>query len=222
MNISSQLLANSKYQELMALNNKFDEAHDTAHFLRVTKYALKIGKIENADLEILEAAAMLHDIARGLEATGKTEDHLKTGTEVSEEILKAINFPPEKIKAVCYAVSVHQKREGITAETLEAKIIQDSDLLDTYGLVYVTRSILWGVQSEKYKRPLFIDKNIDDLKYEDRNLSTIHYLKYRLTDPKYDLKNLYTKTAQEIANKQIILMQNFINNFITEWRGEKI
>lgn len=220
MDITSQLLANQRFQELIEINNKNDEAHDLAHFLRVTKYALEIGKAENADLEILEATAMLHDIARGLETIGKTKDHLVEGAIIAKEILAQINFPPEKISPVSYIVSVHQKRDGIEAKTLEAKIIQDADLVDTYGLIYAARSIIWGVQSEKYRRPLFIDENFENINQTNKNLSTIHYLKYRLTDPKYDISTLHTETAKKLASERLGELQNFVDSFVKEWRGE--
>lgn len=218
---TDSLLENKRFQELLLLTEQNDEAHDLAHFKRVTRYALEIGKEEKADMEILEAAGMLHDIARGLEAIGKTSDHLLTGAEITREMLREIGFPEEKIEPTAYCVSVHQRRTGIEAKTIEAKIIQDADLLDTYGLIYVARSILWGVQSDKYKRPLFLDKCVEDFDIEaDKNLSTIHYLMHRLQDPRYNPSNLYTKTAQEIANKKFHLIEEFVSNFISEWRGE--
>lgn len=220
MNITSQLFANQRFQELIEINNKNDEAHDLAHFLRVKKYSLIIGVAEHGDLEIIEAAAMLHDIARGLETIGKTEDHLVEGAIISKEILAKINFPSEKISPVSYIVSVHQKRDGVKPETLEAKIVQDADLVDTYGLIYAARSILWGVQSEKYKRPLFIDENFEKIDQTNKNLSTLHYLKYRLTDPKYDISTLHTETAKKLASERLGELQNFVDSFVKEWRGE--
>lgn len=221
MDISKSLLANSKYRELIKLTQDNDEAHDLAHFQRVTKYALEIGRVEKADLEVLEAAGMLHDIARGLETTGKIEDHLPEGAKISGEILFQINFSKDKIDAVAYCVSVHQRRAGIEPKTLESKIIQDADLVDTYGLIYAARSILWGVQSEKYKRPLFIDEHIEDFdKSRDKNRSTIHYLYYRLIDSFYSPDTLHTETARKMAKQKMSLLKDFVDNFIKEWRGE--
>lgn len=220
MNITSQLLANQRFQELIEINNKNDEAHDLAHFLRVKKYASLIGKAEKADLEIIEAAAMLHDIARGLETIGKTKDHLIEGAIITKEILAQIDFPPEKISLVSYIVSVHQKRDGVEPQALEAKIIQDADLVDTYGLIYAARSIIWGIQSEKYKRPLFIDENFEKIDQTNKNLSTLHYLKYRLTDPKYAISTLHTETAKKLASERLGKLQNFVDSFVKEWRVE--
>lgn len=221
MDIAKALLTNPRYQELIKLNQDNDEAHDLAHFQRVTRYALEIGEVENADLEIVEAAAMLHDIARGLEAVGKIDDHLAEGAKITREVLAQIGFPKVKIEAAAYCVSVHQRRTGVEAVTIESKIIQDADLIDTYGLIYAARSILWGVQSEKYKRLLFVDEHIEDFdKIRDKNRSTIHYLYYRLIDPFYSPSTLHTETAQLMAQKKLSLLKDFVNNFIKEWRGE--
>lgn len=221
MDISQELLKNQRYQELIKLTSENDSAHDLDHHIRVRKYALQIGEQESADLEILEAAAMLHDIARGLETTGRVEDHLLTGAEISKEILAEIDYLKEKIEPVSYAISVHQSRAGITPKTLESKILQDADLLDTYGLIYVARSILWGIQSSKYKRPLFVDEHIEDFDYiRDKNLSTIHYLLHRLKNPKLDPSNLHTSLARKIASDKQKHLREFVETFIKEWRGE--
>ena len=45
--------------------------HDWTHVERVTKLALKIGKKEKADLDILEIASLLHDIGRKEEMKNK-------------------------------------------------------------------------------------------------------------------------------------------------------
>ncbi len=220
MTITDQLLANSRFLELMRLNEEVDEAHDLSHFKRVTKYALEIGQEEGADLEILEAAGMLHDIARGLETSGKVTDHLVAGAELTTEILSELEFPPEKITSVAYAVSIHQRRVGTEAKTLEAKIIQDADLLDTFGLIYATRSLVWGVQSKKYRRPVFVDEHLENWDDRYKNLSTIHYLLYRLNDPLYDPKTLHTSKAQSLATEKKKLLHEFVSNFIKEARGQ--
>jgi uncharacterized protein len=215
------LRKNLTYRKLMDLTERNDSAHDFDHFLRVQRYCKEIAEKEGGDQEILEAAALLHDIARGLEATDSSVDHLLKGAEISRDILGQIEFPKDKIAPVCYAVSVHQRRIGVKTKTLEAKILQDADLLDTYGLIYVARSILWGIQSPKYKRPLFIDEHINDFDGErDKNRSTIHYLIYRSHDPKFDPSTLNTSTAREIATRKLPYLRNFVDTFIAEWRGE--
>lgn len=73
MKYSEQIkkVARSYFDEL----DKNDFSHGFTHVQRVLTFCLVIGKKEKGDLETLEAAAWLHDIARGREDSGEIEDH---------------------------------------------------------------------------------------------------------------------------------------------------
>src|SRR3989344_939226 len=65
---------------------------------RVHKLSMKITEKEkNIDLQIIDAAAWLHDIARTKESRGECICHAEEGTKMAESFLKKINFPEEKI-----------------------------------------------------------------------------------------------------------------------------
>jgi len=98
-----------------------------AHIERVYALAIKIAKEENADLEIIKAASLLHDVAKIKEERKECKCHADEGSLMAREILKKLDFPKEKIEAVCYAIKVHRKSKGIEAKTKEAKILQDAD-----------------------------------------------------------------------------------------------
>jgi len=98
-----------------------------AHIERVYALAIKMAKEENADLEIIKAASLLHDVARGKQSRGECKCHADEGSLMAREILEKLDFPKEKIEAVCYAIKVHRKAKGIKAKTKEAKILQDAD-----------------------------------------------------------------------------------------------
>ena len=71
-------------------------SHDFSHVMRVYNLCLLIAKYEeNADLEVLKLAALLHDIARSkedLDDTGKI-DHAVLSAEMAEKILKDLDYP---------------------------------------------------------------------------------------------------------------------------------
>jgi len=64
-------------------------SHDWEHTLRVYRLAEHIGKVEQANLEIVRLAALLHDIGRHHQdiSNGKV-CHAKKGAEMAREILK--------------------------------------------------------------------------------------------------------------------------------------
>ena len=66
--------------------------HGFEHTLRVRDLAIKIGKAEGADLEIAEAAALLHDIGRAKEDAGEIGCHAEFGAEEAKNILEKAGF----------------------------------------------------------------------------------------------------------------------------------
>ncbi len=66
-------------------------AHDIDHTLRVRDLCLNIGKTENADLDVLEIAALLHDIWRPIEFETKWDVcHAQYWAQLAKEFLDNI------------------------------------------------------------------------------------------------------------------------------------
>jgi len=94
--------------------------------------ALKLG----ADLEIVRAAAWLHDLAKeGI--TELVEDgHGVKGAEEARRILERTDFAKEKIDAVCQAIAEHVGLyRDHPVEPLEAAILWDADKLAKLGAI---------------------------------------------------------------------------------------
>ena len=114
-------------------------AHGLDHTLRVRGLALTLAEKEHADKEIVEAAAMLHDIARAKEDKNKGVCHAEQGAIEAEKVLSKLDFPKEAIAKVQYCITVHRVSKGLKAETPEAKILQDADRLDVLGAIGIGR-----------------------------------------------------------------------------------
>ena len=110
-----------------------DTAHDWDHVLRVTALAVYIAQAEGADVELVRAAALLHDI--GLD-NGRVE-HQEVAAERARVILAG--QPPEKVEAVAHAIRSHRFRAGPPPQTIEAKCLFDADKLDAIGAIGVAR-----------------------------------------------------------------------------------
>ncbi|MEI8133059.1 MAG: HD domain-containing protein, partial [Leptolinea sp.] len=118
-----------------------DAVHDFEHVQRVYHNAMKLGKAEGADLEILQAAALLHDV-RGAEpgGAGRAEHHV-TSALFAEEVLMGKGWPVERIRAVQHAIRAHRYRgKEDQPETIEAKVLFDSDKLDVIGAIGAARA----------------------------------------------------------------------------------
>lgn len=217
---------NTKYrQEVLELTkeyrevlDKIDFSHDSSHIFRVESLAKTIAKEEEADMEIVEAAALIFDIARDLEDKGKVEDHATEAANIARKILKEINFPENKIESVCHAIFVHRRSKDRKPETLEAKILRDADYLDAMGAIDVARAMASTFQSEKYKRPVYIDK---PFKEGDGGISAIHFMIYQLGHEKHQPENFYTKKGKELAKGRYEFLKQFVEQFIDEWHGKR-
>ena len=132
------------------------KGHGFDHTKRVYDLAVEIAKTEKADLDVIQAAALLHDICRkNQEETGLC--HAEEGSKLAPKILNEINFPTEKIANVVHCIKVHRFSKRLNPETREAKILQDADRLDALGAIAISRIIEHNTVS---KKPLY-DPNIN-------------------------------------------------------------
>lgn len=195
-----------------------DNSHDRNHFFRVEHTAKRMAEEEGADLEIIEAACLLFDVARILEDRGDVEDHALASSEIAQKILKDLDFPREKINKVCYTIKVHRRSAGITPDTIEAKILQDADYLDIMGATDITRVISSSIQSKQYRRPIYIEKSFTDDEYS--NTSAIHHIVSQINHPRIKPENFYTKLGQTLAKERLEFMKLFVAHFLAEWEGK--
>jgi uncharacterized protein len=114
-----------------------DAAHDFDHVLRVLALAERLARSEGADLEIVRAAALLHDMARGQGA-----DHAQAGADLARRLLAG--QPTERVEAVAHAIAAHRFRTGPPPQTLEAEVLHDADKLDAIGAIGVARAFARG------------------------------------------------------------------------------
>ena len=119
--------------------------HDYDHTLRVCHNAeLLQAELPQANIDIIRAAALLHDIARPEEIASKgTVCHAQLGAESVRNIL-AGTFEEDFINAVSDAVRTHRYRDNNPPATLEAEILYDADKLDSLGAVGVGRAFLFA------------------------------------------------------------------------------
>jgi uncharacterized protein len=200
------------------IQSNFEEggSHAFDHTERVYNLALKIGKKEKADLDVLKAASLLHDIARLKEDNNEVECHAEHGAIMAEKLLKEMNFPEDKIKNVVYSIKVHRHSKGLTAENKEAKILQDADRLDALGAITIARMFSTGgkINRSLYK-PEIPFGEVHKGYYSD---STIHgfYAKILKITP----ETFNTTFAKKLAKGRYKFVEKFLKQFFKEWKGE--
>jgi uncharacterized protein len=189
-------------------------AHGFDHVLRVTALAERIAREEGADVAVVRAAALLHDVAA---AGPDRENHHRAGAVQAREILLALGQPPERVEAVAHCVRAHRFRKPEEApETLEAECVFDADKLDAIGAVGVARAFvygaelgqpLWGPVSPEFKA-----------RRETGEPYTAHHEFYRKLIRIRD--RLYTATGRRLAADRHRTMVDFFNRLAREVAGD--
>lgn len=130
-----------------------DSVYRVGHSLRVAKFAESLAKKEGADMQVVQFAAILHDIGKYKET--KEKNHCLLGAEIAVSILKDFKLSKDKNKDerkkenIIHAIKVHSFMHKNLAETIEAKIIQDADKLDRLSPVRIADYFYYGSKKGK-------------------------------------------------------------------------
>lgn len=191
--------------------------HGFDHPERVLRLARFICQKEGGDMEVVEAAALLHDIARTKENRIKNLDHAKEGVKIAKDYLEKNNFPKSKVKNVLHCIEVHRFSKGEKAKTKEAEIIQDADRLEALGAICIARVLAYN---GLHKIPMY-DPSIKPLKkYGGEHTTAINHFYEKIL--KITPSSFHAKTAQKIAEKRYGFVVKFLKQFKKEWCGEDL
>lgn len=123
-----------------ALETSDDGAHDLAHLQRVWHNVRTLHAEEGGNLQVLLAAVLLHDCVAIEKNSSLRAQASRLAAEKASAVLATLGWPDEKISAVFHAIEAHSFSANITPLTLEAKVIQDADRLDSLGMLGVART----------------------------------------------------------------------------------
>lgn len=192
--------------------------HDWWHVYRVWKMAKNIGAKENADLFVVELAALLHDIADYKMHGGDDT----VGQKVAREWLEKQLVDEDIILHVCEIIK-EASFKGANVETkiktIEGKVVQDADRLDAIGAIGIGRTFAYGGNKgrEMYNPKIKPELHNSFEQYKNNNSPTLNHFYEKLLLLK-DLMN--TETAKDIANKRHRIMEEFLEEFLGEWEGK--
>ncbi len=188
-------------------------SHDFEHTKRVYRLALFIGKKESADIEILSYASLLHDIGRHMQDETKGRIcHAEYGCELAGDILKNLEIEEEKIRKILNCILRHRSKGHLIPQTIEEKILFDSDKIDSIGATGIGRAFMFAseVGADLHNPYVSIDESCayskDDTAYREY-LLTLSKVKDRV----------FTKTAKKIAKKRSRFMDEFFKQLNKEF-----
>lgn len=188
--------------------------HDWFHIERVYNLSKYIDEKENADLFIVEMTALLHDID-----DWKFSKGTDTNTTVTENFLTSINVSTDDINKIISIIKTMSFKGGVvdsSQSSIEGKVVQDVDRLDAIGAIGIARTFAYGGNKGRQiynpSIPPIEFASLEQVKNEENH--TINHFYEKLLKLK-DLMN--TKTAKEIAEKRHKFMENFLEEFYSEW-----
>ena len=164
------------------------------HTLRVAQWGKIIAEAEGADVELVAAACMLHDVA-SFDVIPDDRDHGRVGAEIARPLLEELGYTPEQVEAICYAVATHADVEN--PETLEARIVTDADNVDRFGAYRVLYMCLPDIGD--------YEKLADKLRKRIERLES-----YRAQSP------LCTTTGRKLFAEQLDFQIAFFRKFVEE------
>ncbi|XP_020586185.1 uncharacterized protein LOC110028606 [Phalaenopsis equestris] len=199
-----------------------DASHDAAHAFRVRDLALSLAMEEGLEshcLEIVELAALLHDIGDYKYNKDFVED-----TMIVENFLEEEGVEESRRKKILDII----KRMGFKNElqktcvdsSLEFGVVQDADRLDAIGAIGIARCFTYGGSTNQILHDPEISprQNLSKEKYMNRaeKSTSINHFHEKL----FKLKNIMkTEAGRRRAEKRHKFMETFIEEFYEEWSG---
>lgn len=183
-----------------------DPGHDFEHVMRVYKNAQKIGKKEGADMKVLLASVLLHDLVVYPKGSAKRSKSSDDSADIAEKILQKRGWSKATIDRVSYCIRTHSYSKRIRPAILEAKILQDADRLDALGAIGIARTFsVGGSENRKFYNPK--DPFWKSNREPDDMMWTLDHFQTKLLK----LHNtLHTKTARKMARERTRFMRDFI------------
>ncbi len=192
-----------------------EAGHDWFHIERVWKLSKKIAATEKCTEEVVELAALLHDIADPKFHNGDETIALT----VSREFLEGQNVPENVIEQVLYVIkniSFKNRGEAPVNPPIELQIVQDADRIDAIGAIGIARTFNFGGFKNNLMYDPFIEPklNMSKEEYKKSNGTTINHFYEKLLLLK-DLMN--TEEGKKLAEERHQYMLNFLDQFYKEW-----
>ena len=189
-----------------------DLAHGWEHVSRVYQWAEYIAREEDADMFVVGAAALLHDLGRAAppDVSHNVEvHHADISVFLATVLLKEQHVPEERQEAIVHAILAHSFSKGIEPRTLEARIVRDADRIDALGAIGILR---WAITSAVRHTPY--SYHSDDPFAERRSLDDKLYMLDHF--PRKLLKlpeTMLTATGRKLAQERTAFMRLYLDEF---------
>ncbi len=191
--------------------------HDWWHIARVRASAMVIGRAENADMYVVELAALLHDVADWKFQGGDDS----AGPRAARAWLESLAVEGETIDHVCEiiaTISFKGAKVATPMRTLEGRVVQDADRLDAIGAVGIARTFAYGGHAGQamHDPTLAAEAHATFADYKSKRTTTINHFHEKLLLLK---DRMNTAAGRRQAEARHTFMETFLRQFDNEWNG---
>jgi uncharacterized protein len=188
-----------------------EPSHDYLHVARVVTHAVRLAAEVGADVEVLRAAALLHELV----TFKKNDPRSATAGDVCADAALALlterGAEASFAKRVSDAIRDHAFSKGQAPATLESAVLQDADRLDAIGAIGIARcfatSADMGSAFYEEQEPFAVTRPLDDKAY-----AVDHFAKKLLLLE----SRMHTAPARAEARKRTA----FLHAYLTQLRDE--
>ena len=193
--------------------NEFS-GHDYFHTLRVFNTATRIAEQEGANVEIVQLAALLHDVddRKISPKTYQTQENARC-------FLTSHGVDDITVERICRIIrEISFGANDVPPTSKEGMCVQDADRLDAMGAIGIARAFAYGGNHNRHMYHPDIKPNLNMTKeeYVKSESTTINHFYEKL----FKLTELMnTESAIKIAKEREAYMRDFVARFLEEWEG---
>ncbi len=193
--------------------------HDWWHIDRVRRTALTIAREENADLFLVELAALLHDVADWKFAGGDEQ----AGPAAARQWLTSLEVEPPTIYHVCRIIAqLSFKGAGVATpmDSSEGACVQDADRLEALGAIGIARTFAYGGWKGQAMHDPELPPQLHGsfAEYKHNKGTTINHFHEKLLLLK---DRMNTAAGRRLAQVRHEFMEQYLEQFFAECEGQK-
>ena len=197
---------------------KESTGHDWWHIKRVHDLAIKINEKEHQNEFIIKMIALLHDVFDEKFSKGNVVENLV-------ELMKKLNIynqiDKDDLENILNSINNLGFKGGFNKAEIsdEGKIVQDADRIDSIGAIGIARCFAFGGKKGNtiYNPDMGIIEIHNYEEYRNKERHSINHFYEKLLKIK---DTINTETAREIAIERTKYMENFLDEFYKEWKGQ--
>ncbi|HWU42874.1 MAG TPA: HD domain-containing protein [Bdellovibrio sp.] len=188
-----------------------DPSHDYLHIQRVVNTAKNLCTAEHGDWAVVMPAAFFHDYINVPKKDPRRPYASRLSAEAAIEYLRSVHYPEEHLEPIRHAIEAHSYSADIKPESIEAKIVQDADRLDSLGAIGIARCF---ATSTLMNRPFYAEEDpwAENRDLDDKNYGIDHFFikLFKIVD------HLNTETAKKEGQHRVAFIRTYLDQIKRE------